>query len=41
MSDRLVLSGTTLDGVWRVTPPFVFEDYRGRNVETFNARLFR
>ena len=41
MGDRLVLEGTTLDGVWRVTPPFVFEDYRGRNVETFNARLFR
>lgn len=30
---------TGLDGVLRVTPPFVFHDDRGSNVETWNAKM--
>lgn len=32
---------TTLAGVSLYSPSFVFEDYRGRNVETYNLRRFR
>lgn len=32
---------TTLAGVSLVEPSFLFEDYRGRNLETYNQRLFR
>lgn len=35
------VSITTLKGVLRVTPSFVFEDARGRNLETYNKRLLR
>lgn len=37
-----VTSLTTLDGVLRGrTPTFLFEDARGRNIETYSKRLFR
>lgn len=36
----MILRDTTLAGVSLVAPPFVFEDFRGRNLETYNQRLF-
>ena len=40
MSDRIDVEKTSLEGVRLVTPAFCFEDFRGRNLETYNARLF-
>ena len=34
-------SATPLADVFLYPPTFLFEDYRGRNVETYNRRLFR
>ena len=32
---------TKLDGVLQITPPTVFEDWRGEYVETYNEQLYR
>ncbi len=32
---------TTLDGVLKISPPTIFEDYRGWYVETYNRDLYR
>ena len=32
---------TKLDGVLQITPPTVFEDWRGEYVETYNEELYR
>lgn len=35
------VQGTKLDGVLLVTPPTVFEDFRGTYVETYNDKLYQ
>ena len=35
------VSKTSLDGVLVVTPPTVFEDFRGAYVETYNRKLYQ
>jgi len=37
----LQVTNTTLDGVKIITPPTVFEDFRGTYVETYNDELYR
>ena len=34
------VSKTTLDGVLLITPPPIFEDFRGTYVETYNEKLY-
>ena len=36
----LDVQGTTLDGVKVITPPTIFEDFRGSYVETYNRNLY-
>lgn len=36
----LMVGDTTLEGVKVIRPPFVHEDHRGVNVETYNRRLY-
>ncbi|SCA57853.1 dTDP-4-dehydrorhamnose 3,5-epimerase [Candidatus Terasakiella magnetica] len=31
---------TKLDGVLKITPPTIFEDFRGEYIETYNERLY-
>ena len=31
---------TALDGVLRITPPTIFEDFRGKYIETYNKNLY-
>ena len=38
---RVQVHPTTLDGVVVLTPPTVFEDFRGRYVELYNDALYR
>lgn len=38
---KLQVSSTRLDGVCVVTPPTIFEDFRGSYVETYNNDLYR
>ena len=38
---NLQLSSCHLEGVRVVTPPTIFEDFRGTYVETFNEDLYR
>lgn len=35
------VSNSKLDGVRLITPPTIFEDFRGTYVETYNERLYR
>ena len=35
------ISKTSLDGVFTITPPTVFEDFRGTYVETYNQAIYR
>ena len=35
------MSPTSLDGVLVITPPTVYEDFRGTYVETFNRQLYK
>ena len=35
-----VVETTSLDGVLKIHPPTVFEDFRGKYVETYNKRLY-
>lgn len=37
---KLSVQETTLDGVLRITPPTVFEDFRGFYVETYNREIY-
>lgn len=37
---ELAISPTTLDGVLKITPPTVFEDFRGWYVETYNREIY-
>jgi dTDP-4-dehydrorhamnose 3,5-epimerase len=37
----LKVERTTLDGVLKVTPPTVYEDFRGFYVETYNRELYK
>ena len=32
---------TALEGVWKITPPTVYEDFRGWYVETYNREIYR
>lgn len=32
---------TRLEGVWLITPPTIFEDFRGHYVELYNEELYR
>lgn len=41
MSDTLKVEKTALDGVLLITPPTVFEDFRGSYLETYNEALYR
>lgn len=41
MKGELSVSKTKLDGVLLITPPTVFEDFRGTYVETYNDQLYR
>ena len=36
----LAVETTSLDGILKVQPPTVFEDFRGKYVETYNKRLY-
>lgn len=36
----LNVSKTSLDGVLRITPPTIFEDFRGSYIETYNRELY-
>ena len=38
---KLQVSSCRLEGVRAVTPPTIFEDFRGTYVETYNEDLFR
>lgn len=40
MNEGLQVTRTTLDGVLLITPPTVFEDFRGSYVETYNEKLY-
>jgi len=37
----LSVKETPLEGVMCITPPTIFEDYRGSYIETYNARLYQ
>ena len=37
----IIVSNTSLDGVLKIQPPTVFEDFRGKYVETYNRRLYK
>jgi len=39
MSEGLQVTRATLDGVRLITPPTIFEDFRGAYVETYNEKL--
>lgn len=34
------VSNTNLDGVMLITPPTIYEDYRGTYIETYNEKLY-
>ncbi len=38
---KVTVQQTKLDGVLLITPPTVFEDFRGTYVETYNEQLYR
>ncbi len=38
---ELQITSCSLDGVQMVTPPTIFEDFRGTYIETFNENLYR
>jgi dTDP-4-dehydrorhamnose 3,5-epimerase len=40
MAETLSVTKTKLDGVLLITPPSVFEDFRGTYVETYNQELY-
>jgi len=40
MKPKLEVKGTKLDGVLLITPPTVFNDFRGSYVETYNEALY-
>ena len=40
-NDQLDVRETSLEGVLTITPPTLFEDFRGTYVETYNERLYR
>lgn len=37
----LAMEQTGLEGVWKITPPTIFEDFRGWYVETYNREIYR
>ncbi len=39
-TQQLVVTRTKLDGVLQITPPTIFEDFRGFYVETYNEQLY-
>jgi dTDP-4-dehydrorhamnose 3,5-epimerase len=39
--EKLEVTKTSLEGVLRIKPPTVFEDFRGSYVETYNEKLYR
>ncbi|HAA78680.1 TPA: dTDP-4-keto-6-deoxy-D-glucose epimerase [Candidatus Latescibacteria bacterium] len=39
--DQVGVKNTTLDGVLALTPPTIFEDFRGSYVETYNEELYK
>jgi len=39
-SASVTISPTPLDGVLKVSPPTIFEDFRGKYIETYNKRLY-
>lgn len=41
MSNPLKIEKTALDGVLLITPPTIFEDFRGGYLETYNEALYR
>ena len=40
MAEALSVTKTKLDGVLVITPPSIFEDFRGTYVETYNQELY-
>ncbi len=38
---KMKVEKTTLDGVLLITPPTIFEDFRGHYVELYNEQLYR
>ena len=41
MTDSVTVAKTTLEGVLKLTPPTVFEDFRGAYVELYNEQLYQ
>ena len=35
------VENTKLDGVMKITPPTIFEDFRGSYIETYNKRIYQ
>ncbi len=40
MNQKLQVKRTSLDGVMLITPPTIFEDFRGSYVETYNEKFY-
>lgn len=40
MTTALQVKKTSLDGVLLITPPTIFEDFRGRHVELYNRQVY-
>lgn len=41
MSEYFTIEKTKLDGVLKITPPTIFKDGRGMNIETYNKKLYQ
>ena len=37
----MIIENTKLEGVLRVTPPTIFEDFRGRYTEIYNEKIYK
>ena len=37
----MIIENTKLEGVLRVTPPTIFEDFRGSYTEIYNEKIYK